>query len=234
MKRYKHIFFDLDRTLWDFESNAREAFFDIFEEFSLHDQIPDIYAFIEKYHLHNDRLWSSFRNGLIKKEFLRTERFHKTLKDFGINNTLLASEIGGRYLDITPNKTNLVPYAAESLNYLSLKNYKLHVITNGFKTVQVQKLKSCNLLQYFTGIITSDDVEKQKPHSDIFEFALSSTNAVKKSSIMIGDDWEVDILGAQRFGLDQVYFNPEKNALMDGFSPTFEIYSLQELKRIFN
>jgi putative hydrolase of the HAD superfamily len=233
MSKIKHIFFDLDKTLWDFDANAHEAFHDIFEEFEISKTISDADKFVETYHIHNEKLWGFYRKGLIKKEFLRTERFNLTLKDFGINDHILASELGDKYLTIAPTKTNLVPFTFEILSYLKLKKYELHILTNGFKEVQFQKLKNCDILKFFTKVICAEDAGSQKPKKEIFEYALSTNNAKKEESIMIGDDLEVDIIGASKFGMQQVYYNPNNIRIPGQFQPSYSIQSLEELKSIF-
>jgi len=233
MASYKFIFFDIDRTLWDFDANVREAFEDIFEAFELDTKLPSVDTFFQKYTFYNDQLWAFYRKGLVKKEFLRIERFNKTLKDFGISDYILAREIGDHYMGNAPFKKNLVPHTFEALSYLKLKEYKLCVISNGFKEVQVQKLHSCDILKYFNKVITSDDVQKQKPNQAIFEHALKINNAKKDESIMVGDDYDTDIIGAGKFGMDQVYFNPEGSDISGHIVPTYNIKSLLDLKQIF-
>lgn len=232
MKKYKHIYFDLDRTLWDFEANAREAFDQIYEAFALEKKLPGVDLFIAAYNKHNEKLWHFYRKGLIKKEFLRTERFNLTLKEFGINNHILASDIGDQYMLLAPSKTNLVPGTLEVLGYLLLKNYKLYVITNGFKDVQLQKLTNCDIIKYFSKVFTSDDAGYQKPRKEIFEYALKTVNAAKNESVMVGDDYPIDIEGAKAFGIDQVFFNRDGHTNYT-FKPTYEIGELRDLKNIF-
>lgn len=229
-KKYKHLFFDLDRTLWDFEANARAAFLDIEQQLNLMKDIPNIDEFINRYEYHNELLWDQYRKGLVKKVHLRTERFLRTLNDFGIDNPQLAETIGDMYLEIAPTKTHLVPGAMETIQYLHHKKYKLHIITNGFKEVQFIKLKSCHLDQFFDLIVTSDDVGSQKPKPEIFAFSLNSRNARKKESLMIGDDFDVDIAGAANYGIDQVYFDISKTNTEPAFQPTYTITELSSLK----
>ena len=228
--KYKHIFFDLDRTIWDFERNSAETFIQIFETFKLNERgIPSLDNFLEKYYVHNAMLWGLYKKEQLKKEILKTKRFELTLLDFNINDYLLAVEIGNFYLEQTTNKTYLFPNAHKILEYLD-KNYKLHIITNGFEEVQFVKLNNSNLRRYFTTIITSEEAEAKKPHKKIFLYSLQKANAKPSESIMIGDDLEVDIIGANNVGIDQVFFNPNK--ISHNENVTFEINDLIELKNI--
>jgi len=148
-KKYKHIFFDLDMTLWDFEKNAFEAYEEIFERFNLHQLgIQNLDSFLKVYFEHNDNLWEMYRNGKIDKNNLRSERFRLTLIDFGIDEPSLAKMIGDEYVSISPLKTNLFPNTHEVLEYLRTR-YHLHIITNGFDEVQHPKLRHSALDKYF-------------------------------------------------------------------------------------
>lgn len=208
MKFYKHIFFDLDRTLWDFDKNAHEAFCDIFGKHGLEGRGGlTLDRFVERYIAHNERLWALYRDGKIEKQNLRWHRFEATLKDFGIEDTSLAQAIGDDYVNISPTKVNLLPNTVAALDYLRNK-YTLHIITNGFEEVQFTKLKNSDLRQYFQHVITSESAGCKKPNPDIFAFALRLAAAQPEESLMIGDDIETDIKGAALSGMDAIYFNP--------------------------
>jgi putative hydrolase of the HAD superfamily len=227
-KKYKHIFFDLDMTLWDFETNAREAYQDIYEKFDLKGRgILSIDSFLKSYLAHNERLWDHYRKGTIKKEILRSLRFELTLKDFGIDDKQLSEEIGMEYITISPQKTNLFPNAIEILGYLYPK-YPMSIITNGFDEVQFTKLKNSNLTKYFGAVITSEEAGCKKPDAGIFEFALMRTGAKADESLMIGDDPEVDVKGAEDAGMDGIFFNPKKLDLNGAIK--YQINDLAELK----
>jgi len=230
MKKYKNIYFDLDRTIWDFDKNAMETFKDIYEKYKLKNICNSFDLFYKTYLAYNEQLWADYREGKIEKSVLSYKRFWLTLKDFNVDDEGLAKEISKDYITISPTKKELFPNAHETLEYLH-KKYNLYVITNGFNEVQFTKLKNSELDQYFLHIFTSENAGAQKPNPIIFEYALREVEAQKNESIMIGDDLEVDILGAKDFGLDQVYFNPKKKEHSQEI--THEISSLKELKEIF-
>ncbi|MCF8371959.1 MAG: YjjG family noncanonical pyrimidine nucleotidase [Bacteroidales bacterium] len=229
MKKYKHIYFDLDRTLWDFESNSEDTFHDILEKYELMPKIGSFKRFFKAYRKYNDHLWRKYREKQIEKHILSWKRFYLTLLEFGINDIELSKKIGHDYLEISKTKKKLFPFTHEILAYLHEK-YSLHIITNGFEEVQFSKLDNCDLRKYFTEIITSEKVGVQKPKPEIFEFALLSANAQREESIMIGDDVEVDIKGAMNQGIDQVHFNFINRPAST--KATYEITSLIDLKEI--
>jgi len=226
---YKHIFFDLDRTLWDFEQNMRDALVDIYLNHKLDSAIPNPDSFIESFNRNNHYLWDKYLKGELTKEVLRYKRFEITLLEYGIESKPLAETIGDEYLTIMPLKTALIHGTRETLDYLA-DRYKLHVISNGFKEVQLPKLQRSNIDKYFEWVVTSEHSGFHKPDKRAFGYALSKANARKDESIMIGDDLEIDIIGAKKFGIDQIYFNPNKNPHQA--KVTFEVRELTEIKKI--
>lgn len=229
-KKYRHIFIDLDKTLWDFDANAMEAFLDIFTKHNLNDKgIPGIESFLEVYTQINSMLWGLYRKNEIKKEVLNFKRFELTLEEFGIRDSILSTHIAEDYVTISPKKTRLYPNVREGLDYLE-KKYTLHLITNGFEEVQQSKIDNSDLRKYFKTITTSEEAGVKKPEQYIFDLSFSKAGAQATESLMIGDDLEVDILGAKSVGMDQIYFNPEKTVHED--KPTYEMSSWKEITEI--
>lgn len=230
MNLYQHLFFDLDRTLWDYDKNASEALEEILENHGLMATIENFDNFWMYFEKHNNEVWDLFKNGQIDKEVLRNQRFELTLNDFGIDDSILAQKLNEDFLILSPKKSRLMDGAIEILTYLNKNRYRLYILTNGFTHIQQIKLKESGLQNYFDRVFTSDKIGTSKPHRRMFEYAVKSVNAKKKESLMIGDDLQVDILGAQSFGMDQVYYNPKK--LIHSELPTYEIVNLSELKSI--
>jgi putative hydrolase of the HAD superfamily len=230
--KYRHLFFDLDHTLWDFETNSRKTLEELYTQFDLQQKgVYDFDAFHKNYLVHNDKLWDRYRKGFIKVDELRWKRMWLSLLDFKIGNEQLAREMGYAFLDLLPTRTILFPYAMEILQYLDAKNYQLHLITNGFEKTQHSKLKNSGLDVFFTKVITSEGSNSLKPHKEIFAYALSKANAGLQESIMLGDDLEVDIAGARNAGMDQVYINHVDKT--PDIAPTYTVSSLKELESIF-
>ncbi|HAM97968.1 MAG TPA: noncanonical pyrimidine nucleotidase, YjjG family [Marinilabiliales bacterium] len=229
-KTYRNLFFDLDRTLWDFKTNSEVTLNELIAR-----HIPELsqrfQEFLDLFYRINDNLWNQYENGILKKEVLRTKRFEDTFAQMGIHANGLSQKMSDDYITESPLKTALFPHTHETLSYLNEKGYRLFLITNGFTEVQVVKIKHSSLEPYFEKMITSEEAGYQKPHRKIFEYALKNTHSRKKESIMIGDDLENDIFGARRFGIDTVFFNPEKIKYQQ--QTTFEIQSLADLRTIF-
>ena len=204
----KHIFFDLDRTLWDFEKNSENALKHIFEEEKLV-QFVDFHTFHDYYIEENARLWKLYGQGLMTKEVLRYERFRVALRSFFEPSEDMIKRIGDAYVEISPRQTSLFPNAIESLKSLKEIGFTLHIITNGFQEVQFVKLENSGLKAYFDIIVCSEFIGKNKPDPAIFHHAFELANCKPKDSLMVGDDYYADITGATNAGIQAILFDPE-------------------------
>jgi len=206
--KIQHIFFDLDNTLWDHRRNAYLTIKALFtkEEIALKYNI-DFEEFHSVYHEINEKLWEQIRDGEIDKSYLRKHRFYDTFNHFGIDNLELSMYFEEHFLDKILNFNHLVEGAEIILEYLKSKNYTLHIISNGFQEVTERKCILSGIDHYFQTITSADSVGVRKPNPAIFEHSLHLANASKKESILIGDDWIADVIGAQNFGMDVIFFN---------------------------
>jgi len=231
LKYKKHIFFDLDHTIWDFDRNAEETLNELYNTYKLNELgLKSCTDFIAKYTENNHRLWADYHLGKITKDFLRAERFNKTFIQLGIHPDVVPHQFEDDYVSISPTKTNLFEGAENVLSYLQQK-YTLHIISNGFKETTLTKMKLSGLNPYFSNVIISEDVGVNKPNPIIFEYALDKAKAFKEESIMIGDSLEADIYGALNFGIDAIFFNPLKKEKPDDVKG--EIVHLEELLHLF-
>lgn len=228
---YQYLFFDLDHTLWDYDTSAKQTLTDLYSRYEL-----DTYGangsdeLIRNFFRVNDSLWSLYNKGEISKYYLRTERFPKVLESSGVNMVrcpqAVISGFNEDYLAESPKKGNLIPEAIETLEALR-SEYDLYLITNGFEEIQTTKLQYSGLDKYFRTMITSEKAGAKKPFPEIFKYALNHTGAALHESIMIGDNLQTDIQGARDFGMDQVFFNPHRMGHTEDV--THEITRLSEL-----
>ena len=205
---YKHLFFDLDHTLWDFETNSKETLQDLYLLHKLKERgVTSFGEFFEKYTIHNNKLWQRYTLGYVKQEELKWKRMWLALLDFKIADEVLAKQLSSNFLEHLPTKTAVFPYTFEILDYLTAKGYQLHLITNGFEKVQHAKLERSGLKHYFKNVITSEGSNSVKPSKDIFDYAfkLAKTNAAE--SVMIGDNQDADIQGGINAGMHTVFVN---------------------------
>jgi len=231
MASYQHIFFDLDHTLWDFETNSKETLRGLFEEYNLQKiSTKGFDFFYQKYAFYNRKLWQEYEIGKLSQEDLRVQRFQKALLAIGIDDIKIAYDIGRQYVAICPYKTTLIPHAIEVLTYLKKKQYAIHLITNGFEEVQHIKIKNSKIDQFIEYMITSEQAGSKKPSIGIFQYAFKKVGATSRNSIIIGDSFHADIEGGMNVGMDTVYFNPGKSTYNK--KPTYDISCLSELYKI--
>lgn len=229
-KIYKHLFFDLDHTLWDFDTNSQVVLREIYTEFELGQYgIPSYEAFHAAYLPVNSQYWAQYHHGLLTKEQLRVGRFVETLRRLKVENITLARAISLHYTDRSPFQTALFPDAIDTLEYLAAK-YKMYIITNGFEEIQVVKINRSGLEKYFVHIFISEKIGHQKPDKRIFEYAMQVAGALPDESLMIGDNMQTDIAGAKKVGMDQVFFNPNNQKTRD--KATYQIEALSQLKSL--
>lgn len=230
--KYRHLFFDLDHTLWDFDANAKLTLNTIYHEMHL-DKIgvTDFDRFYKIYLVQNEKLWEKYRNGFVKADDLRWKRMWNTLLEFKIADEALARKMGMHFLELLPSRTILFPDTISTLQYLRDKGYQMHLITNGFEETQHSKLKHSGINHFFVEVITSEGSNSLKPKKEIFDYALKKASALSHHSIMIGDSIEADVIGALNAGIDQVYMN--HIGAVCTVKPTYTVSSISELCNIF-
>lgn len=232
--KYKYLLFDLDHTLWDFESNSRETLHELFLKYGI-DALTgsDFHAFIVHYERYNEALWKKHRNLHITREELRVERFRRTLRHWNIQDESLAQALSGEYLEICPRKGKLIEGSIELLDSIH-KTFPMVLITNGFTEVQQIKIETSGLTKYFNGMITSEMAGVNKPEKGIFRMALDELGANSAETLMVGDSYEADIEGAKRMEIDQAWFVPIAQEQYAEHRATYKLKRLEELKNILS
>jgi putative hydrolase of the HAD superfamily len=210
----KHVFFDLDDTLWDFRTNSSAVLGELFNEFELAKKLNvTAEEFLVYYRSLNLQLWSQFYKRQLSKEQMRSTRFDLTFANFNYSNPQESVRFSDEYIKRAPHGTALMPGCIDVLDYLHRK-YHLHLITNGFIETQAIKIDGCGLRKYFRNIIISEEHGLVKPELPLFRLAESLADAVPSECVMIGDSLESDIEGALQAGWDAVFFaetNDDRN-----------------------
>lgn len=221
------IFFDLDHTLWDFDKNSALTFEKIFRMNAID---VDLDNFLRIYVPKNLEYWKLYRENKIDKESLRFVRLNDVFTELRIAVAPdMIYKLSEDYIKYLSSYAHLLQGTMELLDYLN-PNYNLHIITNGFREVQRRKLRSSNILHYFDTVTDSEMVGVKKPNPKIFHHAFNLSNAIPEKSIMIGDNYEADILGALDYGFDAICYNYHKE---DIDSTIKQVNDLLDLKAYF-
>ena len=228
--KYKHLFFDLDHTLWDFDRNSSESIAELFDTFRLADAgIASADEFSRHFIAINRQLWADYDKNLIEHSYIRQHRFPLVFKSLGIDESAVSADLNEEYLRLLPRKPHLLDSARELLDYLHGR-YTMHIITNGFAEIQAIKMDSSEIAHYFTHVVTSENANAKKPDPLVFQYAMEISGTTATESLMIGDNYEADILGAKGVGLDTVFYNLFGQQVAD--PPTYDIRHWKELMAI--
>ena len=229
MKNIRHIFFDLDNTLWDHRKNAYLTLKSIFEK----EKIKQLYQldfeeFHNEYFTINENLWAQIRDGKIDKNYIRKHRFYDSFLFFNIDDASLSQRFENQFLDNILDYNQLVEGTEDLLQYLTNKNYTLHILSNGFEEVTYKKCELSGIKPFFETITSADEINIRKPQPEIFDYSLKKSGAIKENSIIIGDDWIADVEGGLAFGMDAIFF--------DVFDDDFEtdVKTVKKLSEIKN
>ena len=227
MNNIKHIFFDLDHTLWHFEKNSSLTFDFLLNKYNIN---VGLQSFLKTYMPINFSLWNLYRDDKITKEYLRHNRLKSTFEKLNINiKPSVIDNISDDYVKHLPDNNFLLKDAITVLDYL-FKKYTLHIITNGFTEVQNTKIINSNLKKYFTCIIDSETVGVKKPHSKIFQYAYDVSKATNKNQcLMIGDNYEADVMGAINNGFKAIHLNSNNENLHKDSIIINDLISLKEI-----
>jgi putative hydrolase of the HAD superfamily len=205
----RHIFFDLDHTLWDYDRNSGETLSELYELFSLKERglYPKV-KFIESFHKANLKVWDIFDENRMNRDLLREKRMELVFEDFGIESQEIPGFHEAYYLGCS-QRGHLVEGSLEILEFLK-PHFSLHIITNGFEDSQHAKLHHSGIAPYFRTVTTSELADSKKPDPEYFSFALNLAGAQKENSLVIGDGIRTDVAGSVSAGIPVLWFNPEK------------------------
>ncbi len=227
MKHIKDIFFDLDRTIWDFETNSKKVLEWLYQEYNLNRYFDAFPLFYKKYQSVNDAMWQQYYKKEVTKDDVRLLRFYHTIGE----EQKMCEQMSQDYIELSVQQTAVFPYSYEILETLKQRGYKLHIITNGFREVQFNKLNNCKLTPFFETVSTSEDAKYHKPHRQAFLYALNQAKTDASQSAMVGDDLQTDISGAKEVGMLSIYFNPKR--YNTEHNADVEVFDLRSLEKVF-
>ena len=228
---YRNIFIDLDNTIWAFDQNSQDTFREMFEKYHFERFFDSFEQFFHIYSVKNEQLWEEYGKGTITKNELNAIRYAHPFRVVGAYDQEFVETYKKDYMSRIAFKEKMMPHTREALEYLYSK-YNLYILSNGFRELQTQKLRSAKVDHLFKKIILSEDIGVHKPNIQIYHFALSATQSELKGSLMIGDNWNTDIVGAQRAGMHCVYYNPNRDTTTHNPKANYEIADWLEVKDI--
>ncbi|MBP5366377.1 MAG: YjjG family noncanonical pyrimidine nucleotidase [Bacteroidales bacterium] len=226
----KHILFDLDHTLFDFNRNSFIALRMLYMKFGLKKHFHSLDSFLSTYKTHNILLWQLFAKNEVDKEGVSVGRFYRSLCDVGVDNYALARQMADFYLRTTSEQKRLMPYALATLRYLYRRPYKISIITNGFVEAQYRKINNCGLSHFMTGVFISEEIGAKKPTPEFFDAVFKSLDTNASECVVVGDSMESDIQGAVSLGIRAILYNPDNNPID---ADVEQITSLRDLQMLF-
>ncbi|MFT7001614.1 MAG: putative hydrolase of the HAD superfamily [Spirosomataceae bacterium] len=209
-----HIFFDLDHTLWDFDRNAEAVLNAIYIDHNLAEiGVNSAKHFVDTFRVHNREIWRRLEAKEITHDYLREERFKYIMRAIGVEmSNELSNAINTQFLDTLSDYTHLIEGTIELLDYLA-PNYEMHILSNGFDSIQRKKMQLSGLEKYFKNLITFDTVQARKPDREIFEAAMHLASTKPENSLMVGDSIDADIKGALGVGMTAVWYDADGSKL---------------------
>ncbi|MDW3196229.1 MAG: YjjG family noncanonical pyrimidine nucleotidase [Cytophagales bacterium] len=224
----KTIFFDLDHTLWDYDTNARETLFEIYDDFRLDRGFSSAEEFFQTYLVHNEKLWHLYNHGKIGRDDIRERRFYQVISDVGLDDKKMAEQMSDQFMEVCPHKTAVMPGTYEIMEHLK-PVYQMGIITNGFSDTQAIKMAKTGLDKYFEIMVTSESAKARKPSAEIFNTALTEARAQAAHVVMIGDNRATDIGGALTLGWKTIWYTKEEEEAPEN---CWKVKHLEEIAQV--
>ena len=222
---YEWLLFDADGTLFDYEAAERQALVRTFEQAQL-PYGPDVLACYQEI---NAQLWRDLEDGKTTAERVKVDRFAQLLSGLPLAAFPNVADFSARYLVNLGDCTHLIPDAEIVLQRAGLRAH-LALITNGLATVQRSRLAKSGMADCFEAVIISEEVGVAKPDPRYFEVAFEQMGyPPKELALVIGDSLTSDMRGANLYGVDACWFNPDGRPREPGVKVRYEIRRLRDL-----
>lgn len=230
--KYTDVFIDLDDTVYDTRNNAIVSLRETFDEFHLEEHFPDPEVFNKAYWEANMDLWRLYSKNEIERQYLIIERFRRPLALAFDASEEYCLRMSDRFLELCSNKPGVIAGAFDMLDYLKECGCRLHIASNGFHEIQYKKMRVAGLTEYFDSVILSEDAGANKPSALFFDYALRTTGASREASLMIGDNYDNDVVGALDYGMDAMLFNRWDTSFVPPRPVTYLVNELKEVRNV--
>lgn len=225
--RYKQLIFDVDDTLIDFKATEDYALKSLFKA---HDW-PLSLDLKRQYHAYNQGLWRKLEQGELTYDELRAICFKTFLKD-NLDLDVNGQEVMDEFHSYFRQTHTLLPGVKDTLKFVKAKGYKLTVLTNGEKFMQRHRLKLAGIYDYFDLIVTSEEAHYQKPNEHAFDYFFSRTEIGPNETLFFGDGLSSDILGAENYGFDSIWYNHRHRKNTLNLHPLFEVENYPQFVKL--
>lgn len=221
--RYQWLLFDADGTLFDYDRAEQVALSGALERIGVAFQLEHLIA----YRRFNHEVWQAFERGEITPDTLKVRRFERLFREVGISHSPV--DFSGLYLDALADCSALVE-GAEAVVRALVRGHRLAVVTNGLQAVQRRRMARSTVRDCFLVVVISEEIGAAKPAREFFDATFARLgNPARHQVLMIGDNWNSDIVGGVQYGLDTCWYNPGSRPRPDGRAITREIAALEEL-----
>lgn len=222
--RYKFLLFDLDHTLFDFDTAEDVALTQLLKE----EGVEDVQSYKDYYVPMNKALWKDLEQKKITKQELVNTRFSRLFEHFGVEKD--GSYLANRYQFYLSQQGQIFSGAMELLDTLIDHGYEVYAATNGITSIQTGRLTKSGLASYFNHVFISEQLGTQKPDALFYEkIGQQIPGFSKENTFMIGDSLTADIQGGNNAGIDTIWYNPHHLENKTGAQPTYEVHSYQDL-----
>ena len=225
--RYQQIIFDVDDTIIDFAATEDFALHSLFNVH--HWQLtPELQR---QYHAYNQGLCRKLEQGQITHEELSEMTFHDFIKEhFGLE--IDGQKMMNEYRSYFGEAHQLLPGVEDTLKFAKKQGYKLTVLSNGEKFMQNHRLELAGVKKYFDLIVTSEEAHYSKPNVHAFDYFFSRTEIGRNDTVFFGDGLQSDILGAERYGFDSIWYNHRHRKNTLNLHPKFEVENYPEFVKL--
>ena len=203
----KAVLFDLDNTLFDHRHASKSAIGVVREGCEVFGAKP-----LEELELEAHRLleetFEGVLAGAITVEEARVERFRRLISWSGEKPALDdAAEMAARYREAYQKARRPIPGAVELLRRLRRSEVTVGIVTDNFTAEQQDKIACCGLDGYIDFLVTFEQIGSTKRETKIFETALRKADCRADEAVMVGDNFDADVIGARPAGIRVVWFN---------------------------